>query len=77
MWLIILLFSLSILHCIYLLCKISIKTKKEESKRNISNKTIIEVVSTPDDFRTWDIKNAKDVEFTKVTESFNRKSDLD
>lgn len=77
MWLIILLFSLAILHCIYLLCKISIKTKKEESKRNISNKTIIEVVSNPDDFRTWDIKNAKDVEFTKVTESFNRKTDLD
>lgn len=74
---IIIVFSLAILHCVYLLCKISIKTKKEESKRNISNKTIIEVVSTPDDFRTWDLESAKDVEFTKVSETFNRKSDLD
>jgi hypothetical protein len=119
---IITIFILAILHCIYLLCKRSLKTKNEASKKNVSkykcpicgagldesyyqiqvitkelvwfhcgecyssgnarmedviNKEPIEVVSNPDDFRTWDIKNAKDVEFTKVTESFNRKTDLD
>ena len=41
MWLIILLFSLAILHCIYLLCKISIKTKKEAAKRAIYDKNKI------------------------------------
>lgn len=74
---IITIFSLAILHCIYLLCKLNLNRKKEASKRNVSNKDIIKVLSNPDDFKTWDIKNAKDVEFTKVTESFNRKSDLD
>lgn len=131
MWLIILLFSLAILHCIYLLCKISIKTKKEAAKRAIYDKNKIlkykcpscgsdieilkrtdynmyfscsnpycfnhgwgsvdnsvmeshaqvkgiqESVPNPDNIKDWDLESAKDVEFTKVTESFNRKSDLD
>lgn len=36
-----------------------------------------ERVPNPDNIKDWDLKSAKDVEFTKVTESFNRKSDLD
>lgn len=118
-------FSLAILHCIYLLCKRSLNTKKEASKKNIlkykcpscgsdieilkrtdynmyfscSNpycfnhgwgsadnsvmeshaqvKEIQENVLNPDNIKDWDLKSAKDVEFTKVKESFNRKSDLD
>lgn len=126
MWIIILLLSLAILHCIYLLCKRSIKTKKESTKRtnilkykcpscgsdieilkrtdyimyfSCSNpycfnhgwgsadiefmenhaqvKEIQERVSNSDNIKDWDLKSAKDVEFTKVTETFNRKSDLD
>ena len=120
-------FSLAILHCIYLLCKLSLKTKKKTSKPNVlkyycpscgsdieilkqtdynmyfscSNphcfnhgwgsadisymtlyaqtyaKVIQERVPNPDNIKDWDLKSAKDVEFTKVTESFNRKTDLD
>jgi predicted RNA-binding Zn-ribbon protein involved in translation (DUF1610 family) len=133
MWLIILLFSLAILHCIYLLCKISIKTKKEATKRAIYDKNkileyvcpkcgrtiplcnvlnwgndrcwyacsscgssgdiklsklekfknviplddIIDKIPNKDSIKDWDLSSAKDVEFTKVTESFNRKTDLD
>ena len=40
-------------------------------------KVIQERVPNPDNIKDWDLKSAKDVEFTKVTESFNRKSDLD
>lgn len=40
-------------------------------------KEIQERVPNPDNIKDWDLKSAKDVEFTKVTESFNRKSDLD
>ena len=36
-----------------------------------------ERVPNPDNIKDWDLKSAKDVEFNKVTESFNRKSDLD
>lgn len=133
MWLIILLFSLAILHCIYLLCKIRIKSKKEANKRAIYDKNkileyvcpncgrtiplfnilnfgndrcwytcsscgssadiklsklqkfknviplddIIDKIPNKDSIKDWDLESVKDVEFTKVTESFNRKSDLD
>lgn len=38
---------------------------------------IQEKVPNPDNIKDWDLSSAKDVEFTKVSESFNRKSDLD
>lgn len=130
---IITIFILSILHCIYLLCKRSIKAKKEANKMTIYDKNkileyvcpkcgrtipvcnvlnwgndscwyvcsscgssgdiklsklekfknviplddIIDKIPNKDSIKDWDLKSAKDVEFTKVTESFNRKSDLD
>jgi len=123
MWIIILLISLLFLHCIYLLCKRSIKAKKEADKRNVFkykcpvcgagldeshyqiqvitkdivwfccgncyssgnarmedviNKPVeIEKISNKDSIKDWDLSSTKDVEFTKVTETFNRKSDLD
>lgn len=40
-------------------------------------KVIQERVPNPDNIKDWDLSSAKDVEFTKVTESFNRKSELD
>lgn len=126
-------FSLAILHCIYLLCKRNIKAKKEANKRAIYNKNkileyvcpncgrtipscnvlnwgnnwcwytcsscgssadiklsklekfkdiiplddIIDKIPNKDSIKDWDLESAKDVEFTKITESFNRKSDLD
>lgn len=46
--------------------------------KDIINKPIeIEKISNKDSIKDWDLKSAKDVEFTKVTETFNRKSDLD
>lgn len=121
MGLIILLFSLTILHCIYLLCKRSINTKKEATKRaleyvcpncgrtiptynilNLGNNMcfyvcsscgnsaniklsklqrfkddIVDKIPNKDSIKDWDLSSAKDVEFTKVTETFNRKSDLE
>jgi hypothetical protein len=44
---------------------------------HVQVKEIQERVPNPDNIKDWDLKSAKDVEFTKVTESFNRKSDLD
>jgi protein-arginine kinase activator protein McsA len=45
---------------------------------DVINKPIIaEKISNKDSIKDWDLKSAKDVEFTKVTESFNRKSELD
>lgn len=45
---------------------------------DVINKPIItEKISNKDSFKDWDLKSAKDVEFTKVTETFNRKSDLE
>ena len=38
---------------------------------------IQERVPNPDNIKDWDLESAKDVEFTKVSETFNRKSDLD
>ena len=38
---------------------------------------IIDKIPNKDSIKDWDMESAKDVEFTKVTESFNRKSDLD
>lgn len=38
---------------------------------------VVEKIENKDSIKDWDLKSAKDVEFTKVTESFNRKSDLD
>lgn len=126
-------FSLAILHCIYLLCKRSIKAKKEANKMAIFDKNkileyvcpncgrtipslnilnlgndrcwymcsscgksadiklsklqkfknviplddIIDKIPNRDSIKDWDLSSAKDVEFTKVTESFNRKSELD
>lgn len=58
-------------HCVE--CYSSGNARMED----VINTEQIEVVPNPDDFRTWDIKNAKDVEFTEVKESFNRKSELD
>jgi C4-type Zn-finger protein len=43
----------------------------------INKPTIVEKVENKDSIKDWDLKSAKDVEFTKVKESFNRKSDLD
>lgn len=40
-------------------------------------KVIQERVPNPDNIKDWDLSSAKDVEFTKVSESFNRKSELD
>ena len=40
-------------------------------------KGIQESVPNPDNIKDWDLSSAKDVEFTKVAETFNRKSDLD
>ena len=40
-------------------------------------KVIQEKVPNPDNIKDWDLSSAKDVEFTKVTESFNRKTELD
>lgn len=40
-------------------------------------KVIQERVPNPDNIKDWDLASAKDVEFTKVSESFNRKSELD
>lgn len=45
---------------------------------DVMNKPIeIEKISNKDSIKDWDLSSAKDVEFTKVTETFNRKSDLD
>ena len=130
---IIIVFSLAILHCVYLLCKISIKTKKEANLRAVYDKTktleyvcpncgktiqrynivnwgnnmcfyacsscgnsgdiklsklqkfkaviplddIIDKIPNTDSIKDWDLSSAKDIEFTKVTDTFNRKSDLD
>lgn len=38
---------------------------------------VIDKIPNKDSFKDWDLKSAKDVEFTKVKETFNRKSDLD
>ena len=46
-------------------------------ERHAQVKDIQERVLNPDNIKDWDLKSAKDVEFTKVKESFNRKSDLD
>ena len=46
-------------------------------ERHAQVKDIQERVPNPDNIKDWDLSSAKDVEFTKVTESFNRKSDLD
>ena len=40
-------------------------------------KVIQERVPNPENIKDWDLSSAKDVEFTKVSESFNRKSELD
>ena len=113
-------FSLLILHSVYLLLKRRIKEKKEAVKNtleyvcpncgktiqrynivNLGNNTcfyvcsfcgssaniklsklqrfkddIIDKIPNKDSMKDWDLSSAKDVEFTKVTESFNRKSDL-
>ena len=39
--------------------------------------TYIYHMPNPDNIKDWDLESAKDVEFTKVSETFNRKSDLD
>lgn len=45
---------------------------------DVINKPVeIEKISNKDSIKDWDLSSAKDVEFTKVTETFNRKSDLD
>lgn len=38
---------------------------------------IVDKIPNKDSIKDWDLSSAKDVEFTKVTETFNRKSDLD
>lgn len=38
---------------------------------------IVDKIPNKDSIKDWDLSSAKDVEFSKVTESFNRKSDLD
>ena len=43
----------------------------------INKPVIVEKVENKDSIKNWDLASAKDVEFTKVKESFNRKSDLD
>lgn len=43
----------------------------------INKPTVVEKIENKDSIKDWDLKSAKDVEFTKVSESFNRKSDLD
>lgn len=43
----------------------------------INKPVIVEKVENKDSIKDWDLSSAKDVEFTKVTESFNRKTDLD
>ena len=43
----------------------------------INKPVIVEKVENKDSIKNWDLTSAKDVEFTKVKESFNRKSDLD
>lgn len=59
MWTNILAIVVAILYVVYSCCKRSLKAKKEPVKGVLNS----------DDFRTWDIKNAKDVEFTKIDES--------
>ena len=45
---------------------------------DVINKPVeIEKISNKDSIKDWDLSSAKDVEFTKVPEKFNRKSDLD
>lgn len=43
----------------------------------INKPVIVEKIENKDSTKDWDLKSAKDVEFTKVKETFNRKSDLD
>ena len=52
-------------------------SKLEKFKDIIPLDDIIDKIPNKDSIKDWDLESAKDVEFTKVTESFNRKSDLD
>lgn len=52
-------------------------SKLQKFKDVIPLDDIIDKIPNKDSIKDWDLESAKDVEFTKVTESFNRKSDLD
>lgn len=52
-------------------------SKLQKFKNVIPLDDIIDNIPNRDSIKDWDLSSAKDVEFTKVTESFNRKSDLD
>ena len=52
-------------------------SKLQKFKDVIPLDNIIDKIPNKDSIKDWDLSSAKDVEFTKVTETFNRKSDLD
>lgn len=52
-------------------------SKLQKFKNVIPLDDIIDKIPNRDSIKDWNLSSAKDVEFTKVTESFNRKSDLD
>lgn len=52
-------------------------SKLQKFKDVIPLDDIIDKIPNKDSIKDWDLSSAKDVEFTKVTETFNRKSDLD
>lgn len=52
-------------------------SKLQKFKDVIPLDDIIDKIPNTDSIKDWDLSSAKDIEFTKVTETFNRKSDLD